>query len=293
MTATDTVADAIVDGADEIAEVVRDAPGRGLGLAFAALLAGAGIGSGLTYFLANRTLKTKYAEIADSEIEEMREHYQAKGRALEAQKGKGDLSEIVKERGYSSPEPTASASPPMAVQPPKSVLVSEDEQAGEPPDDAEMAVNAVEGTNGVRTRNIFRDTPVEELPVWNAQEELKRRNQERPYVVHRDEVHATDGYDSVSMTYYVGDDVLCNERDEVIDPADREDLVGEANLDRFGHGSGDPSIVYIRNDNLEILYELVRSPNSYAEEVHGFRHEGWDRGNLERMRRRERDHGEG
>lgn len=290
--AVEVVAELGAERLEDLADVVRDAPGRDWSLAGAAFFLGAGIGGGLAYLLVERRLKTKYAEIADSEIEEMREHYQAKGRALEAQKAKGELSDVVRERGYSTPEPTTSASPPMAVQPPKSVMASEDERAGTPPDDSAMAVNEVEGAHGVKTRNVFRDTPVEELPTWDEHEERKRRSSERPYVIHRDEVHEMDGYDSISMTYYAADDVLCNERDEVIDPADRDDLVGEANLDRFGHGSGDSSIVYIRNDNLEIMYEIVRSPNSYAEEVHGFQHEGWDRGNVERMRRRERDHGE-
>jgi hypothetical protein len=63
-------------------------------------------------------------------------------------------------------------------------------------------------------------------------------------------------------------------------------------LDRFGHGSNDPSIVYIRNDTLEIIYEVVKSPHYYAEEVHGFKHEDLYRGNLERMRARERDDNE-
>jgi hypothetical protein len=99
-----------------------------------------------------------------------------------------------------------------------------------------------------------------------------------------------EGYDHVTLTYYEVDDVLCNERDEIVDPdRDRENLVGERNLNLFGHGSNDASIVYIRNDKLEIVFEVVKSPNSFAEEVHGFRHEDWDRGNVERMRARERD----
>jgi hypothetical protein len=88
---------------EDLADVVRDAPGRDWSLAGAAFLVGAGVGGGVAYFLVNRLLKTKYQEIADGEIEEMREHYLAKGRALEAQKGKGELSEIVKEKGYAQP----------------------------------------------------------------------------------------------------------------------------------------------------------------------------------------------
>jgi len=65
--------------------------------------------------------------------------------------------------------------------------------------------------------------------------------------------------------------------------------VGERNLNLFGHGSNDASVVYVRNDKLELIFEVVRSPNSFAEEVHGFHHEAYSRRNLERMRMKERD----
>jgi hypothetical protein len=89
-------------------------------------------------------------------------------------------------------------------------------------------------------------------------------------VIHREERDEADAYDSVTFTYYEADDVICNERDEVIPEGDRERIFGEANLEKFGHGSGDATTVYIRNDQLEMDIEVIRSPNSYAEEVHGF-----------------------
>jgi hypothetical protein len=169
-------------------------------------------------------------------------------------------------------------------------------ESEESPDDSAMAENDVEGPNGIKVRdepvvrNVFEDNREKTVPhEWDLHSELRRRTPDRPYVIHYDERHDMEGYSDVSYTYYAADDVLCNEKDEVIDPAERDDLIGEANLERFGHGNPDPMIVFIRNDNLEILYEIIKSPNSFAEEVHGFNHEGWDRGNLERMRRRERD----
>jgi hypothetical protein len=282
---------------------------KAIKIKFALLGAAIGTAAGAmsAWAIAYRKAEAKYSTAADDEIAEMREHYQAKGRALEAQAGKVDLAQMVEERGYISPEteppgrpqrPRSSA-PPMAVQPPSTVIVDEDEAAGEAPDDSEMAVNAVEGPNGVRpthpanakepeTRNIFRDREQAVEYEWNDYEERRKRSVDRPYVIHYDERHEMEGYSEESLTYYAADDVLCNERDEVMDPAEREQLVGEANLDRFGHGSGSPEIVFVRNDNLEIMYEIVKSPNSFAEEVHGITHGAWDRGNLERMHRRER-----
>lgn len=239
-------------------------------------------GAMTAFYVAYRKAERKYSQIADTEIAEMRKHYQAKTVAADAQAQKLlPVKDIVSDRGYAAP----SEGPPMAVQPPTGVAESDDDD-----DDSEMGAD--ETTPDVekfspQTRNVFRDVaPVDH--EWNYQEELRGRSPIMPYVIHYDERHEID-YQQVTLTYYAGDDVLCNERDEVIDPDDRDALIGDKNLDRFGHGSNDPSIVYVRNDRLELVYELVKSPNSYAEEVHGFSHGAYDRGNLERMRTRERN----
>jgi len=233
---------------------------------------GTAAGATIAFAIAYRKAETKYSKIADDEIEEMREHYREKTRALEAQAAKRPIEEIVKERGYSSPDAETSA-PPMAVQPPSAVKESEDEQSEEPSEP--------------ENRNIFEIAKVEH--EWDYHAERRRRSPDIPYVIHYDERDEIEGYQGVTLTYYEGDDVLCNERDEIVDLGERNNLVGEKNLERFGHGSNDASIVYVRNDALEIVYEVVKSPNSYAEEVHGFSHGAYNRGNLERMRARERD----
>jgi len=277
MTATDETAELV----DDVVESVEEATGgRGLGLAFGAFLVGVGIGGGVAYLLATRRLETKYQKLADEEIAGMREHYQEKARALESQARKRPVEELVQEKGYVSPD-AKTTSPPMAVQPPSDVVASEDERAGEPDKEPEPEV-----------RNIFRDRHPEPEPVeheWDLQAELRKRSPDIPYVIHIDERDEMEGYEVVTVTYYDGDDVMCNDRDDIIDHDDRERLIGEKNLMRFGHGSEDPSIVYVRNDKLEMIYEVVRSPNSYAEEVQGFRHDSGYAGNVERMRSRERD----
>lgn len=242
---------------------------------------GLAVGGVAGYFVTKRLLKTKYSKIADEEIAEMRNHYLEKARAAEAAAAKRPVEEIVQERGYSPSGDRTNTPPPMVVQPPESSqremerIESEDEAAGEPPDEPEA-------------HNIFQEVePVEH--EWDYHEELKRRSPDIPYVIHYDERQEMgDAYHEVTLTYYEGDDVLCNERDDIVDPDERDNVVGEGNLDRFGHGSNDPSIVYIRNDKLEIVYEVIRSPHRFAEEVHGFRHYGYGK-NLERMRARERD----
>lgn len=270
-TATEIVADVaeeVAEQATHVAEVSRGLSGRDLGLVFGGFVVGAGLGGTLGFIFTRRLLETKYNEMAAEEIAEMREHFRQKVVAAEAEAGKGDLEEIVRERGY-RPEVEETA-PPMAVTPPSAVVdraveiaEAEDEANGEPPDEP------VEEAPEPVTRNVFRDNAPPE-DNWDWHRERAQRSPMRPYVIHLEERDEADAYDAVTYTYYEADDVVCNERDEVISPEDRERIIGEANLEKFGHGSGDATTVYVRNDQLEMDMEVIRSPNSYAEEVHGF-----------------------
>ena len=246
-------------------------------VAYATLGAAAGVAiGGLAAFrVAYVRAETKYSQIADEEIAEMRRHYQEKALAREAEISKVDLEEIVTERGYA----VTDEAPPMAVAPPEKVVeaAKEDEPTKEKPKVVEQVI----------VNNVFEQHRVED--EWDYHEERRRRSPDYPYVIHYDERNEFEGYSDVTLTYYEADDVLCNERDEIIGPENRDEMVGEKNLEKFGHGSHDPLIVYIRNDPMELEIEVVKSPNSYAEEVHGLAHDTNYRRNLERMRARERD----
>jgi len=262
-------ADGVADGMHVVSEeaLAAEKAVRAMdrtGLAYLGL--GLAIGAVAGFFVAYRKAETKYRQIAEEEIsaevDQMRQHYNEKAVALYASSQKEDLDEIVRERGYSAD----STKPPMVVTPPTAVVeaaeaaqdiveTEDDEQADESSDEAEV-------------RNIFEEAEFED--AWDVSKERRQRSPLAPYVIHQDERDEFDHYDGVTFTYYEADDVLSNERDEVVAPEDRDRLIGEANLEKFGHGSGDASIVYIRNDQLEMQFEVVRSPNSYAEEVHGF-----------------------
>ena len=265
-------ADGVADGMHIVSEealaaekVVRAMDRSGLGYLGLGLAAGAAAGALIAFRIAYRKAELKYQEITEQEIAEMRQHYHDKVVAFESANGKADLEEIVKERGYSVEE--VSTEPPMAVTPPRSVIDSSQDVV-----DAEAEAHEPEEVvedSEPEVRNIFEDAKVDD--AWDAERERRQRSPLSPYVIHRDEREEfAEHYDDVTFTYYEADDVLCNERDEVVDPDERDRLIGEANLEKFGRGSGDASIVYIRNDKLEMQFEVVRSPNSYAEEVHGF-----------------------
>lgn len=271
--ATEVVAEEVAEQATHVAAVSRGLSGRSLGLALGGFVVGAGLGATAGYILASRRLEAKYRQIADDEIEEMREHYYRKDVAREK---KDDLEDIIRDKGYSSPEPSE---PPMAVTPPSAVVEAAKEDEDEP-----VETEAVREEPEVR--NAFEEfgDQTRSPDDWDYHKERSRRSPLRPYVIHIDEVEEKDTYDKVTFTYFADDDVLCDETDDPVSKEDRERMVGEANLDKFGHGSPEPDVVYIRNDKLDTVFVVNRSPNSFAEEVHGFepeiRHADRRRGRL-------------
>lgn len=196
------------------------------------LIGGALIG----YGVAHKRLRTKYEAIAEEEISSMRDHFRAKLVAQEAKPDLEELAGVVSDLDYTAPEEAREKEPEVeSIPDPKEVI-----------------------------HNVFDEHGDE----WDYQKELAGRNENHPYVIHRDEMGEKD-YLEQTFTYYEKDDVVCDSDDRVVDSAD--EVLGDF-AEKFGHGSNDPNVVFIRNDRLGIDVELCRSPNSYAEEVHGLQH---------------------
>jgi hypothetical protein len=110
--------------------------------------------------------------------------------------------------------------------------------------------------------NIFENV----IEGWDYEEELKARKEAAIYIIHRDEFYGDElSWDNQhSLTWYAGDEILCTEDDSVV--YNPHLMIG---LLQFGHGSGDPDVCFIRNENLHAEYEVFRNPGSYAIEVLG------------------------
>ena len=91
---------------------------------------------------------------------------------------------------------------------------------------------------------------------------------DEPYII---DVGTFDADESVfekqELYYYEGDDTLADMSDNVIKNPEKK--VGGLALQNFGKGSKDPDIVYVRDENNQIDYEILRTKKSYAEEVMG------------------------
>lgn len=101
----------------------------------------------------------------------------------------------------------------------------------------------------------------------NTALDLSTRSAEHPYVISYDEYEEAEGdFSQTTLTYYEGDNVLTDERDQPIPNIDS--VVGENSM-QFGLASGDKNIVFVRNHELEADFEIARHQGYYSQEVLG------------------------
>lgn len=131
-------------------------------------------------------------------------------------------------------------------------------------DDEEVPAVTVNETV-LETVNIFAHA---EDDTWDYEEEVSKRSPLEPYVIHRDEFiseeMAAENYIQESWTYFVGDETLVDQDQKPV--YNHETVVGKL---RFGHGSQDPNIVYVRNMTRNMEYEIMRDPGHYRVEILG------------------------
>lgn len=119
--------------------------------------------------------------------------------------------------------------------------------------------------------NIFVNGEALKPEDFDMEAEVEKRDPGYPYVITLEEfMDNPEGFEQTQVTWYEEDSVLADVRDNPMDDVDS--TVGAFNLERFGHGSGDPNIVLVRNERLDLDFEIARSTGSYAEEVAGLKH---------------------
>jgi hypothetical protein len=122
------------------------------------------------------------------------------------------------------------------------------------PEDAKEGDEVVVETTQVVERNVFRQAKVVDP--------------KKPFMISQEDfMENPDDYHQVTVTYYAKDNVLTDEKEDVIE--DIEATIGLDCLVNFGNGSSDPHTVHVRNHNLDLDFEIVRNESSYSREVLG------------------------
>lgn len=245
--------DILEDGVERTERVVRNNPLVILGVAVVA----AGAAGFIAWKIAEKRTTEKYEDILTQEIEA----------------AKGFYKRMVKEGEFETPEGAVQALVPDEVV--KAVNSYQGRDRAVPynrPDDIPKEAPApveVEVEKAEITQNVFVDARTDPRD-WDYNVEISAReaNPDQPYVISFDEfVEGLPSQEQATLSYYVEDDTLADERDQPIDNTDY--TVGDDNLLRFGHGSNDKNIVYVRNEKISMDFEIVRSHGSYSQEVLG------------------------
>jgi hypothetical protein len=134
-----------------------------------------------------------------------------------------------------------------------------------------------EETADAEVISIFSD----QESTWDQEAEEKHRAEnDGAYVLSVDEFVVNESeYSQTTLTYYEGDEILCSEDDKPV--YNWQEVLGEL---KFGHGSNDQNIFYVRNHKLKAEYEIIRDRGHFQIEVLGAE---FDAG-LEREERAER-----
>ena len=209
-------------------------------------IVGAIAGGGGTFLALHKTIEKKYLDISDEEIDKAKLFYK----------------KLYKQDEFSSPE----------------TLTDTLTESSTFVDGVSAAISAIKNYNGIGIENaapssvwtksnIFEnDTPED---TFDYDEEIAKRDGTRPYVISCDEfMENDDENEQLQLTYFEGDSVLCDDEDHIIPEMD--EVVGIENLNKFGHGSGDKNVVFVRNDALRSDYEIARSGGRFAVEVLGY-----------------------
>lgn len=262
--------------------------GQQIAILAGAAAIGALAGGGLTYILTKKRLTLKFEEIANREVEEAKQFYKnlhkeddnkslTPQQILEERHGKGAVDALRTYQGVAVEGPVPTEEDLMVDKEESAAYLEQVEgrtieQAHIHSISVDKEANAFGEKIEVVERNVFadpRDAPEPGMEGWDYATELARRSGDKPYIISHDEYFEGElDYEQVQVTYYEGDDVLVDDQDVPIPDSDAS--VGDDNLTKFGHGSKDENIVYIRNDGRGLDYEVVRSEGKYAYEVLGF-----------------------
>jgi hypothetical protein len=233
--ATGQIVEQVAEGFEEAADVTRSLDVARLGFFGAGLAVGFTVGFVMGYRWNREKIRAEEIEKSRQELDQLREFYQK--RYATEQQDKPSPEEVVEEKGYAVvvEEHERPLKPPVPVQYPKPRINVDDKSKDE---------------------------------GWDYALELRQRSKNHPYIIHQDEYNVRENeYTQLTWTYYAADNILVDENDEVV--VRPELTVGEQNLKRFGHGSDDINVVYIRHDRLEIEWEVCRTLKSHAVEVLG------------------------
>lgn len=155
------------------------------------------------------------------------------------------------------------------------IVVDDDEEEGLPEPSPERKVyNLAADRSDAPLRSVEEERAAVFIQphdggLFKYDDEIPNRSEDEPYVISEDEyIYQEKGYETACLTYYKLDDSLCDDKEILVDNVDM--LIGTENLKRFGHGSTNEDVVFVRNDGIGMEFEIEQVNRSYKSFVMGF-----------------------
>ncbi|UVK58717.1 hypothetical protein SEA_UZUMAKI_55 [Arthrobacter phage Uzumaki] len=209
-------------------------------------VSGLAIGAGATYFITKSKLEKKYKDLADEEIASVKTTFERRAEERAEAKEEEFVSEVTDADMF----PDTFASDADLFDKPEVLTEAETIQY-----------------NKIVTNYRPKDSPL-----------AQKRSPEAPYLITAEEF-MEDGIhedEKVVLTYYDECGTIADEDDDIMEPGNVAELLGNDNLKHFGENPDDVDTIHIRNEAKGLDYEIVRNQLSYAEVVLGVRDEEWD-----------------
>lgn len=266
----DKTVDVLEDGLDAFEDFGEDAirafPSEAM-VRTGLLVAGLGVGVGVSYFILKRRIEKRADEMIEREIDAAREHL----KVVPNDDSKPATPSDFVQSNYSVAEaviPEGTEAARVVVEEIQETVTIQPTSGGVGVQVDATAAEVAGVSNPDASRSIW-DNPVKPIP-FDYEAEIATRDPNLPYVISFEEfMEGREGFEQGDLTYFTkGDDVvLVDSREEPIDDVER--IVGTLNLTKFGYGSNDINVVYIRNENNEMDFTVQKSDGSYEEEVLG------------------------
>lgn len=249
------------------------------------------LGALAAHVLTKKVLQAKYEALVEQEVQQAKAYFSMRNKtgayddpgkivaakAAKAEKVEHSDKEVYVEKAgpyrasvvdISPPEPKPEPKPKSKPEPEEDMEAFEKRlirEAKEEVDDVKRRLDVFDDDEDeydeeiVVVKNVF----AEEVSADSD------RNTRKPYVLSQREFEEGEfDYSQNTLTYYEADQVLTDDRDQPIHHMQK--IVGTEHL-KFGGESNDPNVVYIRNNELEVDFEVCRSPGSFTEEVLGYK----------------------
>lgn len=196
------------------------------------------LGSATTYFV----VKKKFETEKENEIKEMREYYTKR-------------EEIISEHADKEVD--------ILKQEIESMRQDTEEETTVDEEELEEYRNIVNQYNHPEYADaLVRKRELQMADAKKAEEDMTEERQEPFYIIKPDEFGTIDDYELVNLTWYA-DGILADEFDNIIGEEETEERIGSEALVEIGKYL--PKFIHVRNDDLEIDYEIGEDPRNYCD----------------------------